>query len=245
MNAYWAHTPFLKYIAMAIKPHNLSRHWIHFVAPIIAGIAIYACKRWSFVVYFISMYLLFIASYHGYIERSLTIDATSLLIVYIINIGVVAYFLIPAVRAVYFDPRLRWWETRPRYSADFNSQFLDENTSYSGQIANFSDGGVFLKSSHLPKDNAVIKISFQYDATPYEFEGSVIRHNSQNAIGFGVKFIHTSASMKSAKKLCKLLRMRGHSLTGRNITHEDSFQYWLKSLLKTGQGIVPVVKKKS
>lgn len=245
MNAYWAHMPVLRYIQMALKPHNLSRHWIHFVAPIVAGIAIYACKRWSFIVYFIAMYFLFIASYHGYIERSLTIDATSLLVVYVINISVVAYFLIPAVRSIYFDPRLRWWETSPRYKADFVCQFLDEKNPFQGQIANFSIGGIFLKSAHIPQDGATIETHFSYEGVNYVFQGQVIRHNSQNAIGFGVKFIPTPLSQKSAKSLAKILRDKGHELTGRTLTQEDSFMYWLTSLVKTGRGIVPEVKKKS
>ena len=143
LNAMWAQMSFFEYVSVFFQPQNISRQWPHLVLPIIAGIAIYACKKWSFFVYLLCMLGLLLASYFGYSERAGTITMLPIILAYSLNLIIVTYFLVPAVRKVYFDPRLRWWETLPRYSCNILANVNDQGKEFTGQISNFSEAAFF------------------------------------------------------------------------------------------------------
>jgi hypothetical protein len=191
------------------------------------------------------MSALFIVSYFGYLERSDSVSAVSLVLVYVINILMVGYFLLPAVRNIYFDPRLRWWETLPRFRCQIPAHFIvNSEQGFPGTIGNFSEGGVFIKSDFLPKDSDHLEIIFEHVSVNYIFHGQVIRHGNQNKLGFGVKFIHNKGSQRKAKLLATTLQARGYLLSERGPDPtDDAFFVWLKKLIFSGKGFVPSIKK--
>jgi hypothetical protein len=103
------------------------------------------------------------------------------------------YFINPRVRHLYFDPKLRWWRTKPRYEthAPFMMQF--ENSWYYPILRNISDGGCFIETPHLLEVNSVISITIPL---PVPLAVSVIKTQgevrwvSRNPLrhGMGVQF---------------------------------------------------------
>ncbi|GIL17091.1 MAG: hypothetical protein BroJett040_08420 [Oligoflexia bacterium] len=244
VNALFAYSPFWYYLKVAFQPHNVARHWFEYVAPVVAGISIYICRRWSFVVYLLTISALFIYSYFGYVERPTTRVAIELIVVYVLDVIVIAYFLLPAVRQVYFNPRLRWWETHRRYRADIKTNYSGLGGSYEGLIANASLGGLFIKSNHMPEDRTEIEIEFSYHGTDYQFLGTVVSHGQQDRMGFGVQLKHNRETIRLAKKFIRALHTSGNLLTEREPGPDDGFLSWVKTLVTTGRGALPEVKKK-
>ena len=85
----------------------------------IAGIAILAMRRWSYPFFIIAMLW---ATYSN-IQTSVLDYQSNWGVVYIIgitlvNFAVVTYFLLPSVRRFYFDERVRWWESKPRFKVE-------------------------------------------------------------------------------------------------------------------------------
>ncbi|MCB0377773.1 MAG: PilZ domain-containing protein [Bdellovibrionales bacterium] len=238
-NAILTKKPLAQYFAMAFSWAYLQVNWYVFVLPIVAGIAIYMCKKSSFYIYLVAISALFVFSYSGYLSKAGTISLLPVIAVYLVNIGVVAFFMMPAVREIYFNPRLRWWESKPRYACDLRCFFGVNNKSQEGEIRNFSENGLFLKAEHLPADGDVIQIEIPnqggYHGT---FEGRVIHHGDQNRIGCGIEFNHNKQSSAQAKAIVGELHKQGRMLQGR-VLAEDSFSYWLKSLLTSGKGFMP------
>jgi hypothetical protein len=247
MNAAWAHIPFWRYIEIFFQPWNLERQWPHLVIPVLAGIAIYLCRSWSFWVYLLCMCVLFTLSYFGYKERAGSVSLAWLITVYVANIAVVGYFLLPAVRAVYMDPRLRWWQTKPRYKADIQARCRDLAAPEfsAGHVVNFSEGGLFLKSDWHPADHSTIQVLFDFQGEAYEFTGEVIHHQQRLQQGFGVKFIESAASRSRAKKVTAELGAMGLLIKDRSPAGDEHFLNWLKRLMKTGKGFFPEHSKKS
>ena len=138
LNGIWSRFGLIKYISVAIQPQNLQQNWFSIAAPILAGISIYLCRKWSFYAYLALISTMFYISYQGYKMRYYPISLYSILFVYVANALLVAYFLIPAVRQVYFDPRLRWWQTRPRYRIFTPGKYKSGNKTETGFIENFS-----------------------------------------------------------------------------------------------------------
>lgn len=239
LNAILAEAEILRYISVFFQPHNLQSQWIHLVGPIVAGIAIYMCKKWSFFIYIVAMTALLVASIFGYVQRAEQISLIGVALVYILNIGLVGYFLVPAVRQVYFDPRLRWWEALPRYSADFKAYILQGDRKVDAFVGNFSQSGMFVKSEFIPQDHAEVSIEILHEKAVYVLKGSVIHHQGQTLLGFGVKFSLDKAVTKNAKDLVSLLHAQGRLITTRLPGPEDSLTAFLRDLFTRGKGIFP------
>lgn len=230
------------YFIMAMSPEYITRNWVILVAPLCAGFAIYACKKWSFFAYLISITALFFFSYAGYMSKSDSISLFPVILVYLINVTVVSYFLIPAVRNIYFDRRMRWWEIQTRYNCNFKChwQGLKAEKIHSGTVGNMSLNGLFLKAAEVPPNYRTVKIMIPFDGgQTVEFTGEAIVHDKSDAIGFGVKFEHNKQSKTLAKQIVADLEAKGMRVQGPNERPEDSFLGWVRILLTTGKGLFP------
>lgn len=223
---------------------NLKITLVTFCAPIIAGIAIYACKKWSFWLYLAMIGLISVLNFLVYRARAGGLSLGTFLIITLVDLAVVGYFLIPAVRALYFDPRLRWWEASPRYRANRQGRWKSGETQGEGEIANFSVGGLFFKSASVPADDAVVDISFVDEGRERRFSGHVIHHSKQNLTGFGVKFDRSAQTTREATDFVRKLEAQDMMIKDRLPGPEDSLGAWFKKAFTTGEGFVPDVKKK-
>ena len=230
------------YFMQSLSLQYLSANWVMILAPVIAGVAIYACKRWSFYIYLISITVLFISSYQGYLSKAGTISLAPVFFAYFINVVVVVYFLIPAVRNIYFNRRMRWWEIKPRYQCDYSAswKFVDDEIVHSGHINNFSVDGLFLKSDIIPRDEDFIEVQVPFDGQgEAKLTGQVIFHSKTKSLGFGVQFQHDKESKKITSALTSDLDRKGMRIDRLEVRPEDSFGFWVRTLLTTGKGLLP------
>lgn len=244
-NALITNKDVFQYLVFAMSPQYLEMNWPIIVGPIAAGVAIYACKKWSFYVYIAIISYMFVFSYSGYQSKAESLSLLPVLLVYLINISVVAYFLIPAVRNVYFDRRMRWWEVQARYKCNIPAQWWNEGDSakYSGVIGNLSENGLFLKSDETPGDQVNVVVSV--DGKDVEVKGKTIIHKSIEALGFGVQFEHSKESKKMIRSIVENLEQHGERSNPIVIRPEDSFSFWVRTLVTTGKGLLPKNDKRS
>ncbi len=245
LNAYLTKKDIGDYFRMAMSPAYLEKNWIMFASLFVAGVSIYACKKWSFYVYLLSITVLFVFSYVGFLSKDGAIGFVPLFMVYLVNIAVVIYFLVPAVRNVYFDRRMRWWEIKPRYECNFQAQwnFEDNPVVHPGEVGNISENGMFLKSEIYPRDEDEVEISLDFDGGKHiTFLGRVVFHSKAGKIGFGVEFNHTKDSKKQAQEIVSFLEEKGKRINTLDIRPEDSLTYWARTLVTTGKGLFPKSK---
>lgn len=231
-----------EYFQMALSSAYLSKNWIMIVTPIIAGLAIYACKKWSFYAYLLSITVLFVFGYFGFLSKDGSLGFGPLIGAYLVNISVVMYFLVPAVRSVYFDRRMRWWEIKPRYNCDYQAkwQFEDNDVIHPGVVGNISENGLFLKSEIMPRDQDMVLIEIPFkNQVATQFLGQVIFHKTAGKIGFGVQFEHNKESKKMATEIIALLESQGQRINTLDIRPEDSLSFWVRQLITTGKGLFP------
>ena len=161
---------------------------------------------------------------------------------------VVAYFLIPTVRNIYFDRRMRWWEIQARYRSDFRCTWVDEElaSKHLGIVSNISVNGLFMKSNNLPTDRNKIEIHIPFkNNQDAHFIGEVILHDRVDFLGFGVKFHHNDKSAHVAKDIVATLEARGMRMNKSNFRPEDTFSYWVRTIVKAGQGFFLKKRRKS
>jgi hypothetical protein len=248
LNAVITHEDILAYIVRATSPEYLMANWFIIIIPIIAGYSIYACQRWSFYAYILSMALLFYFSYSGYMSKVEHLSLFPVILVYLVNISIVTYFLVPAVRNIYFDRRMRWWEIQSRYEASFNCLWFNIKSKrwIEGKVTNISENGLFMNSNEIPGDKLQIEIMLTVKNDEiFDFHGETIIHDQKGFLGFGVKFDHTKDSRKQIKEIIDQLDRNGKKIEHLNIRPEDSFSYWVRTLVTTGQGFFPAKSKKS
>jgi hypothetical protein len=231
--------------------HTLFEHWSYWlsfmpnillltyaVLPIIAGIAIFICKRWSYWVYLICLSLIFISNLYGFYTDLSLLKLAFLMMVLIADLLAVAYFLVPAVRIVYFNPKLRWWESVLRYHF---SHVIDMNgVVNAGHITNISEDGVFVSSQMALEEQEKIVLSWDFENFDYSIEAKVVYKNVRNnKEGYGMQFIHTAESKKQIRRLCAKLRLSGFAMETSTPGPKDSFLNWVKEIMKNPQGIFP------
>ncbi len=116
--------------------------FVYVFVPIMAGVFIYICRRWSYWAYLGCLALIFLSNLYSFLTSMNLSTFLALVIVLLADLVVVAYFVVPSVQKVYFDPRMRWWEAAPRYNFDTEG-FVNGQRAF---IKNLSQGGLFMTS---------------------------------------------------------------------------------------------------
>ncbi|MBO9667144.1 MAG: PilZ domain-containing protein [Bdellovibrio sp.] len=225
---------------------SISEHWyfwahflpkqllfIYVVVPIIAGIMIFICRRWSYWVYLACLALVFFSNLYSFSTNMNWMNFGALIAVLVVDLLAVAYFVVPAVRQVYFDPRIRWWEAAPRFVFKHQATVNDAE----GEINNISRGGLFIRTKLNLEEGQQVSLEWSYEDIPYQVPGKVVyKSNRAASEGYGVQFAEEN---KAVKKLCQLLDSRGQMVPERLPSPEDSFGAWLKKLIIKREGLFP------
>lgn len=210
----------------------------------IAGIAIYKTNRWSYPIFFFIMTAMMVSNFMTWRQFPQFFNFASLLFTYVINFAVVSYFLIPQVRSVYFNPRLRWWETKPRYDVEIPTQIIVGEAASTGTIQNISEGGMFLESPMLLLLGNEIQLGFVSQGNEIKIPGKIVHVREADPRGYGVQFIHTPESASLLKENVKLIKKSGaHERIG-NVSLWQEFKSWFVTVLSSGKGLVPQVPRR-
>jgi hypothetical protein len=213
--------------------------FIFVVIPILSGSFIYICRRWSFFAYLVCMAITVITSAMGFRQYSNLLSVLMFVGAILFDVVLVVYFMIPAVKRVYMDPKLRWWETLPRYQYNAQAKILEIGQ---GQISNISMGGLLLFSEiDLPEQK---KIQLEFGESPhYLVSGRVVYHKQMKEHGYGIQFDEKHLKAKTLKSLIQILEKEHKRIIDQ--THVAiNFKQWLKLLFKSGKGILPEFEKK-
>ena len=126
---------------------------------------------------------------------------------FLIHIGIylfsLSYFINPRIRHLYFDPKMRWWRTKPRYET-YVPFIMNHNSEWQYPILrNVSEGGCFIETPRLLGVTEQVQIAIPL---PVPLGVSVIKavgevrwvSNNPARHGIGVEFIdplpeHTKA----------------------------------------------------
>lgn len=204
--------------------------------PVLAGVFIFLCRRWSYWLYLLCLSCIFAANIFGYWTHLNWSAFFILLLVLSADILVVAYFVVPSVQTLYLDSRHRWWESAPRYRVDF----LGSVNGVEASLKNIAQGGLYLVGGPELQNGDKAEIHFKYLDMDIKVVGEVVyRSPGSENIGYGIRFDPGLESMALIKKLISELHKQGKIVTERLPGPEDSFGYWLKRLITTGEGLFP------
>lgn len=226
--------------SLIFLPENRVPLLIMILPSFAAGIALYAIKKWSYPVFFTAMSVL---TYEIFKNYSLGMDTpTTLLCVVMpmtINMGYCFYFLLPNVRAVYYNPRLRWWESKPRYVFSSNIKISIDGVMTEGRMSNISQGGILAILPKLMPIQSVTNLHMSLEGMEMVVLVRVA-YCKEDHVSHGLQFIGMSKDKKKFMvKFIRKLEVEKCELTRPVLSWEKDLSCWLKTLVKTGKGIIP------
>lgn len=239
-NSFISNMSIVNYMGTFFNSGNWTRALVVILVPILGGVLIYLCRKWSYLLYIVLMASPLVYNYLSWRLQPTAEFSFYLTLFSILNLLAVGYFLLPQVRQIYFDPRLRWWETKPRFKTEFEAQLTWGDKNAKGEIKNISEGGLFINTDLKVDANGLVQINFEHEKKSYSFKGEVVYSSPSDAKqGYGIKLTRGENDLNSLNELIKSLNMSGAIITSRVPTMEDSFSYWLKRLISQRKGLVP------
>lgn len=202
--------PFLKIITFKIKTEfdfltifsnvmsigsfpDLFKFWLLFP---IGGIALYMMKKWSYYLFLIiEIYSIYtIISYEKYTWPYVdSAPFTQNILIVAVNVIAIYFLLLPSVRSLFFNPRLRWWERAHRFDVSIPCEIVSDAggsriRSTNGMIKNISKGGVFVIFDEEIYKSDKVTLSFVFNKRPFMVTCDVVSYRSfQNHKGIGAK----------------------------------------------------------
>lgn len=186
--------------------------WILFP---LGGLALVIIKNWSwpiFVIvqlYSVHLHLTYERFTWPYISNHPLPYSIFLLV---INIFLIIYVSLPGIRKLFFNRKLRWWETHRRYFINIPCEMtiIDSGEKFSSTLVNISQTGTFIESDVTLQTNTAVVIDFKYHDNTYSLYGKLISIHVIGGIrGLGIKFLydsfHTNEQI-SVKNLIHLLK---------------------------------------
>jgi len=212
-------------------------YWIVSAAAMAAGNGLRKLRWYGWYMFLVSNFMILyqtavtLANYSHVQYKFLFFLATALIQ------SMVIYLVGRDIRVPYFFPRIRWWESDPRYKLSVPAKIIrHDGAELEGEIMDLSMGGCFLKTHAYFTPDEVVSLSFSLFDRPAACKGNVVWRAESGVThpkGIGVKFQHldkeTHSSLKQAvNKLRKLARMYNQMSRERNwqeyLQREERFQ---------------------
>lgn len=215
----------------------------NFVVPsLIAAYAIYSVKNWSIPVFIAAIFWLLINIAINVFSTMGTGPAFVLILIALMtNLFFLFFILIPNLRKIYFNPKIRWWESRPRFKISTEVKLHSNNGMYNGRMLNFSDGGLFLENSKPLKQDEIYQLEFEIRGINFNLLGKVV-HGNVEKCSYGIQFHELNIIQKKELENLsdQLLKDKVEEVRVLKPWQED-FKDWFKTVIKTGKGIIPEI----
>lgn len=117
----------------------------------------------------------------------------------LVTLGVVGFFLNHHIAAPYFNPKMRWWETRTRYRVNLRAQLRMGQTLIECQVLDISAGGCFVScQSDLSTHDVLwmnVSLNEQHGLTTM---AEVVWVKNNEPLGYGLAFKSLQRDEKKA-----------------------------------------------
>ena len=195
----------------------------------ITGYGLWELRRWSWYVLLLSQLLVtyenavFIFNYSESHHK-----AAAYLFSLVFQFGLI-YQIAKDIRVPYFFPKIRWWESNPRYRLSVPvTLFLKNGEKAQGEILDLSMAGCFIKlRPELPEDEE-LKIDFRIFGQELKCDGVAVWATQSTVThpkGIGVKFSPLQKGQKRAFRVIgrKLRKIATHYRRHRYLLSQDEF----------------------
>ncbi len=257
----WVYLAFpVTYLAYAALLFNLSpertskiffsvSYWALSLCGIAVGYGFREMTRWGWNIFLLNS--LFV----GYTNALIAIrysESNHPFVAFLVSIGLLIALMMrlgKEIRVPYFLPRIRWWETNPRYKLVVPVKVERTESGFEGEILDLSMGGCFIKSRNDLNQNERILSRFELFGAALEIGGTVV-WRSQSSVthpkGVGVKFDLLEKTQRRVMKAAMLhLKRISNMQSARNKMPSEEFNAKMAKLKEHRLGLTPKSEKAS
>jgi hypothetical protein len=180
-----------------------------FVFPVIIGGLILFTRRAGYYLVVIGSVYLIVRGVMEFIASNETDPVFPLVLTSALCLVVVATLLRQKTRSVYFNPRLRWWETSPRYVTSFPASIIRiGGKPMKATLQNVASGGAGLETTETGylKDE-IVDVTFQNEGVEYHLKAKIVWEKD---IGSGKQYLGVEWAEENSpaegSKLRRLIR---------------------------------------
>ncbi|MCM2321726.1 MAG: PilZ domain-containing protein [Oligoflexia bacterium] len=207
---------------------------------IIVGYALWEMRRWAWYGFIVANILIayenaVVVNEFGETHHKALAFVASVLLLLLVSLRVSKEIRVP-----YFFPKIRWWESNPRYRLAAPAKLVrKDGVTIEGQILDLSNTGCFIKlRGELPQDE-VVGLSFSIFGCSVDCQGVVVWQTQStvtNPKGIGVKFLPLFRPQRRAlrqivERLRKIARLYRRS---RYLLNQDEFMRRLQEIETKG-----------
>ncbi len=206
--AVFFNVPFGKCLLLLLDPV------FYFLAALamFAGYGFKEMRRWSWYIFVTANVLIILYSARLVITSGET-NHKSLAFSFLLALFLGATYKVSnEIRVPYFFPKIRWWESNPRYQMAVPASLERKDPSsepeskhFEGEILDLSIGGVFVKLKQELKADEAITVRFTSLGFPLALDGTVVWKTQSTVThpkGVGIKF---TAVGKKEKRILRLV----------------------------------------
>jgi Tfp pilus assembly protein PilZ len=186
----------------------------YFVAALgaVTGYGLWEMKRWSW--YLLILTNLLMAWENAFLVHDYGENHHKTL-AYLASLGILAgimYAVSKEIRVPYFFPRIRWWESNPRYklSVPVKLARMGSDQPIEGEILDLSLGGCFVKLRSGLRRDELIELTFTVFGVMIQVHGAVVwctQSTVTHPKGVGVKFsLETRVQKRALKRINQRLK---------------------------------------
>ncbi len=125
-----------------------------------------AMKPWSYPIILGVWLQNFYTSYVSWSHYPDMVTLPILIANYVVSLTIIGYFVVPTVRAVYYNPRLRWWEQKPRFVFELPCLVKVNEQNSDAMLLDLAEGGAYLTAKAKLKLNVSVQQTTQAIAKP-------------------------------------------------------------------------------
>jgi hypothetical protein len=218
--------PAASYIHILLSPLY---YFISLVA-VISGWGLWEMSRWAWYVFGFSNFLIVYENALVMKDYSESHHKFAGFVVSLLMTVFVFLRVSREVRVPYFFPKIRWWESDPRYRLAVVTGLIRKVSEdlVTGEILDLSGSGCFVKTRIDLKTDEPIALKFEAFKLPIQCEGIVVWKSESTVThpkGVGIKFTTVDrASKRNLRLITKRLKAIAHFYrTSRYLLNQDEF----------------------
>lgn len=221
------------------------------ILSVTSGYALWEMKRWAWYLFICTNVLI------GYGNALLVSDygmSQHKALAFVASIGflvLLVYRVAREIRVPYFFPKIRWWESNPRYRLSVPAKVVQKTQagplpSFEGQILDLSLGGCFVKVRNEVGQDESLEVSFTVFGYRITCEGKVVWRTQSTVThprGVGVKFTTIERGERRKLKLItkRLKKISSFYRRARYLMNQEDFEKNLVSL--ETEGVMPKIPR--
>jgi len=145
-------------------------------------------------------------------------------LIFSLSLIMLVFFIVKMeLRVPYFNPKIAWWESDPRYKISVPTNMSSQDHLYHGEIMDISTHGCFIKSKAPLKADQIIHVKFSLFDLQFSCDGKIV-WQTEGAVthpkGVGVRFLNLERKNQNILR-DTVKKLKNLSMKYKNIRKEE------------------------